>query len=178
MHRLFVAVDIPETHVDTLTQVRDNTLNARWTPSDQYHLTLRFIGDTDDTHMETIRENLAGISHSSFTCNISGLGSFPSRSKPRVLVVRIEDNPALLALQRDVDRVLCELGVETDKKSFRPHITIARLKWAKSEDVEWFMRDHESLELEPFIVSSFYLYESTLRCSGAVHTRLKRYELV
>jgi len=177
MHRLFVAIDIPDEYMRLLAQLRDNSLQARWTPMEQYHLTLRFIGDTDENMLARIQNRLSDITHDRFSCNISGLNVFPSRSKPCVLVVRIEENPDLSALFEKVDGVLSETGVEKDRKPFRPHITIARFKYVRSEDVGRFISRHASFELEPFTVSSFYLYKSVLQRSGAVHTRLARFDL-
>lgn len=175
--RLFVAIDVPDSHVDALRQLEDTSLEARWTPAHQFHLTLRFIGDVDEGAVDAIRSTLASVPGAMLTVRAGGLDVFPSRRRPRVLVVPVEADSSLVRLQRAIDGRLHALGIEPDSRPFNPHITVARLTRASPQSVRGYLRTHASFSLPPFEVDAFYLYESTLSSTGAVHERIGTFSL-
>lgn len=177
MPRLFVAIDLPDEHTEQLRQLRDDAINARWTPPEQYHLTLRFIGDVEDDRVDPIREALSAIQTPPFVLQGQGLGVFPSRRRPRVVFANIDEVTTLMNVQRDIEQTLQELGFEEDAKAFRPHVTLARLKRAPPQDVRAYLQAHQEFTLDPFDVRAYYLYESTLHPSGAVHERIATFAL-
>ena len=105
MPRLFVALDLPEVHKARLAGLRDDALPGRWLRPDQYHLTLRFIGDVDEERAATIAEALSHIQGEAFTLQGRGLGVFPSMRKPRVLFAAIDPAPALMALNDSIEQL-------------------------------------------------------------------------
>src|SRR5690606_24159175 len=131
--RLFVAIDVPETHAAALAGLRSDDLEARWTPAGQFHLTLRFLGDVEDERAGDVAAALGAIPGEPFRLHAQGLDVFPSRRNPRVLVVRVEDEPRLMRLQRGVDAAVRRLGVAADPKSFHPHVTLGRFKRVRSQ---------------------------------------------
>lgn len=177
MPRLFVAVDLPESRSERVAELRDAELNARWTPASQYHITLRFIGDVGAERTEALRESLRTIEAPPFSLAGGGLDVFPSRRRPRVLVVRIGPDPSLERLRNEVERVVVAQGLDPEPKPFHPHVTFGRLRRGSPRAVRRFLKANAGLSIEPFAVSSFHLYGSTLGSDGAEHTILESYPL-
>lgn len=177
MPRLFIAIDLPDDRIDRLRELRDETLDARWTPPDQYHITLRFLGDTNEAKARELRERLSGLDLPPFPIGGEGLGVFPSIRKPRVLVASVNEDPRLLALHGSIARVARELGFEEERKPFNPHVTLARLKNEAPRSVRRYMKSRHNFRIAPFVVDAFRLYESRLGAAGAEHEVLQHYPL-
>lgn len=179
MHRLFVAVDVPDTVKDAIKTICKGLHDARWVDLRQLHLTLRFIGEVEEARFKAIKENLAEISEQPFALTLSGVGFFPPKRLPRVLWVGIDENATLLRLADKIERVLVEKnGVEPEGRKFSPHITIARFREASPAKVAEFAASHRSFRTETFPVEAFHLYSSTLTPSGAEHRREATYPLI
>ena len=177
MPRLFIAIDLPTDRSSSLRELREDALPARWTPPEQYHVTLRFLGDTENSQAETLKNELEAIDLPSFLLGGHGLGVFPSIRKPHVLVARIHEDPGLMVLQSRTDVIATGLGLNEERKPFNPHITVARFAKASSREVRGYLKMHQGFSLEPFFVREFRLYESRLGSEGAVHTVLQHYPL-
>lgn len=177
MPRLFIAIDLPDDRRNGLLDLHDDELPARWNPPDQYHLTLRFLGDVDDAETGRLQEQLSLIDHPPFSIEGQGLNVFPSIRKPRVLVARIDEAPGLVALYGLVSSVASDLGFDPQRKPFNPHVTVARLKNATPRAVRSYLKEHSGFEIEPFRVDEFFLYASRLTPDGALHDVLQRYPL-
>ena len=170
MPRLFVALDLPEDRRPLLEALQTDALSARWTPPEQYHLTLRFIGDVTERQADAVEQALASVPGALFSLQSPGLGVFPSRRKPRVLFADIERANALMTLQHRIDEALLSAGVDRADKPFHPHITVARLKRARPQAVRRYLREQQDFHLAPFPVTEFVLYQSDLTSEGAIHT--------
>ena len=177
MPRLFVAIDLPDGHKTKLAELRDDALPGRWTPLQQYHLTLRFIGEVDEDRAATVEQALADLRGEAFSLQGRALGVFPSRRRPRVLFAALDPAPALLALQTQVEHALRAIGFDAEQKSFHPHVTLARLRRAHPPTVRAFLQAHQTFTLDPCEVNRYYLYESVLRREGALHRRRAMFEL-
>ena len=172
MPRLFTAIDPSDDVREQLRaycDARDVPFEARWTPPANYHITLRFIGDVDDDRAEAVESVLEGVTRDAFTLEPLGLGLLPSRRNPRVLTINIGVSDPLQGLYDDVEEALAAADVDREQRSYRPHLTIARLKNADSGDVRSFLKSAPAPELSTFDIDRFILYESILKPSGAVH---------
>lgn len=176
-HRLFVALDIPEVHASKLYGSRDEHIKARWTSPQQYHLTLQFIGYVDSDLRDTIADALSHIREEGFTLEICGFGAFPSARRPRVIVASLLPSEKLTRLQQAVVHTLSGVGIKPEARSFKAHLTLARLKDVDAMQVQAYLRRHETFHMKPFTVSTFHLYESTLRPTGAVYQKIETYPL-
>ncbi len=134
--RTFVAVEIPP-QIQEIIQRETETLRkaigtsvVRWVPSKNIHLTLKFLGDVSPMNIDTLAEMLRTEAHScpSFDIHISGLGSFPSLKRPRVLLIGIQAPAELEALQRGIESATASLGYESERRGFSPHLTLGRVK--------------------------------------------------
>jgi 2'-5' RNA ligase len=169
MPRLFVAIDLPPAQRDRIQSICSGLPGTRWTPAGQIHLTLRFIGEVDDSLFRQITDTLAKIRTEPLTLTIKGLGHFPPRRLPRVLWVGLEKNDRLLQLRNRIETALVRIGLEPEERKFAPHITIARFKNPSLNRFKDFMATNNLFELPPFPVNEFHIYSSKLTSKGAIH---------
>jgi 2'-5' RNA ligase len=178
MHRLFVAVDLPEQVKEKIAGIVHRGLTgARWVPGEQLHLTLRFIGDADDRMFQEIRRGLSRVTVAPFSLSLKGIGHFPPRGGPRVLWVGVEVPVELGALQERIEDEVVKTGIEAERRRFSPHITVARLKEISPARVSQLEEKNREFSAGPFPVDEFYLYSSILTGEGAIHKREAVYRL-
>ena len=178
MHRLFVAIDLPEEVKRELARFRREEMpGARWVPLDQLHLTLRFIGEVDDTTLAAIRKALGDVRVAPFSLAVQVVGHFPPRKTPHVLWVGADAGAPLADLQGQVEECVQTAGLAPESRPFSPHITIARLRETPPHVVAEFEKRHQAFACPPFQVAAFHLYESTLTAKGAIHALVRSYPL-
>ena len=178
MIRLFVAIDLPDTIKQTLHRCRPHISGGRWVKDEQLHLTIRFIGEVHDDLLHDIRVALQSVDLKPFPLKLQGTGFFPSRRKPRVLWVGIEESSRLKTLHNRIESALVTIGIEPDNRRFVPHITLARFKSPPSAaDTDRFLDSNSGEGIPPFTVRHFSLYSSKLNSTGAVHREEGRYPL-
>jgi RNA 2',3'-cyclic 3'-phosphodiesterase len=178
--RLFVALDPPEAVRAALRELPRPLRGVAWTPPHQYHLTLRFIGETPAEKRAAIEQALATVQVESFILPVSGVGSFPPNRAPRVVWVGVgQGHPRLFQLRQRVDDALLACGrAELDVRRFEPHFTLGRCgPDVSASAVAQFLREHREFEAPPFRAEAFTLYQSELKSGGAVHTPLLRVPL-
>ncbi len=169
MARLFISIDLPERIKDDISDLYMAIPGAKWVGHLQLHLTLRFIGETDNLTENKIISVLSTVKVPPFEITIKGVGHFPPRKHPVVLWVGITENLELLRLQSKIEKALTSIGIAPDTRRFHPHITIARLKESPIEKVALFITSNSLFSTEPFAVSQYHLYSSFLKKEGAYH---------
>ncbi len=177
MPRLFIAIDADSAQRRKLSSIATDELSARWTPADQLHCTLRFLGDTSDDDLKAVEDRLSEIDAAPLPLHGRGLGVFPSLRNPRVLWARVARHPALLELHHQIESAVQELAFAPDRHDFTPHITLARLKDADAEQVYRFVQQHRDWSYPNSLVREFILYQSELTPEGALHTPVAHYPL-
>jgi 2'-5' RNA ligase len=178
MHRLFVAIDLPESVKNSIKSICSGLPDARWVDVRQLHLTLRFIGEVDDGTFDSIKKSLAEITETRFSITLQGVGYFPPKRAPRVLWIGIEDSETLTHLADKVEQVLVRgSGIEPERRKFSPHITVARFRETSASKVAGYLARNSTFRTETFPVDAFYLYSSTLTPKGAIHQREATYAL-
>lgn len=178
MHRLFIAIDLTEEIKAQLAELCSGLPGAHWVPSEQLHLTLRFIGDTDDRLLAHLKDELTAIRLPPFTLSLQRIGCFPSPQRPRVVWTGIQGEATLFQLATAVERVVTAAGLPAEQRPFTPHITLGRLKETKPAEFAVFQTQHAALHSPPFTVNEFHLYSSLLTRNGAIHRREQTYLLV
>lgn len=174
--RLFVAIDPPPHIRDHLAMLCCGLPGARWTPPEQFHLTLSFIGEVDGSTFLDIREALAEMTVPPFSLHLQGVGFFPPRGQPRVIWAGVEKSQPLHHLQRKITTRLFHLGLEPDNRKFSPHITLARLQQTPAGKVGKYLQNNGMFRSQPFVVEQFILYSSLLGRSGALHQAEQHYQ--
>lgn len=171
--RLFAAIDIPEPLRETLAALQnDEELSARWTSPEQFHVTLRFIGEVNKQQARRYSEALSNVTVPPPRCvpqEPAALGALPSRHAPSVLMLELKRTDSLMALYRAVSDALEGEGLDPEDRKYRPHVTIGRLDDGEPETVHRFLRAHDDHTFEPFTANRFVFYESILGPDGATH---------
>ena len=106
---------------------RGGVVGARWLEPEDYHITLRFVGDIDARTAHDIAETLGDIRRPKAHVRFEGLSWFGG-DKPRAIVAKVKADPALMDLQAEHERRLRRIGVEPETRKFTPHVTLARLR--------------------------------------------------
>jgi RNA 2',3'-cyclic 3'-phosphodiesterase len=176
MHRLFVAIRPPEHIRDLLLDAMDHSPDFRWQTDEQLHLTLRFAGEVERPVGDDLADALGRIRTGRFQVRINGVGRFEQR-RAGALWAGIEPKEPLAALAAKVERVCQSVGLEPERRSFHPHITLARWKGRRTREVDDFLRRHNGLVSEPFDVDRFILFESRLSRHGAHYEEVSSYPL-
>jgi 2'-5' RNA ligase len=176
MPRLFSAIEIPQSIAAHLTLLRAGLTGARWIDPENYHLTLRFIGDVDGVTARDFTHALGGIDAAPFELRLNGIGSFGGR-KPRAIFAGIAPSDALDALQRANEHAARKAGLPPEGRNFTPHVTLARLRRARADAVAAYLECQGCVAAEPFMVSRFVLYSSRNSVGGAPYVVEAAYDL-
>lgn len=167
--RLFTAATLPTRVCQALATLHTRDFDARWTPPQQFHLTLRFLGSVEEERVAAIVEALEAVQASPFSLQLDALGVFPSCRKPRVLIVRLMPEAPLVRLHRRIQDALATIGFPPETRRFRPHVTLARLKRPQPAAVQRYLETTAIPALSAFEITAFHLYQSILRPEGALH---------
>lgn len=168
--RLFIALDVNsevEQYLNNINRQLDKGY-AKLKPVAGYHITLKFLGNTEP---EKVKQALANISFTPFELITKGLGHFGKR----VIWAGVEPKEPVIELQREIDKELFKIGFEREKK-FHPHITIARVKKLfNSKRLMATLKDIKKEEI-PLKISSIVLYQSQLTPQGPIYSVVKRFK--
>lgn len=176
MPRIFTGLEIPDTVRQTLSLLRGGLQGARWIDAENYHLTLRFVGDVDADVAREIAGLLGQVRRRTFELRIDGLSSFGGR-RPRALVATVAPTPDLFELQSEHERLMRRIGLEPEGRKFTPHITLARLRDTSSRQVADYLSVRGFFVSPPFEVSRFVLYSSRNSVGGGPYVVEAAYPL-
>lgn len=179
MHRLFIALRPPGGIRAHLVTVMGGVPGARWQDDEQLHLTIRFIGAVERPVAEEIAAVLASIAAPVPRVRICGVGRFDQRGRTDTLWAAVAPGDALAALHRKVDQTLVRLGLDPERRAYRPHITLARLPRSAGHGpaIDRWVADHAGLASDPFTLPHLILYESRLGRDGARYQAIARWPL-
>jgi 2'-5' RNA ligase len=180
--RCFIAFEIPQEVREKIaaTQLFLKKFNepVRWVKPEGVHLTIKFLGDVEESRITEISDKLQHIADQTraFSVKTDGLGAFPNLKRPRVLWVGLlptlqEHGLHLAELFQRINNDLAEVGFKNEQKKFKPHLTIARVKAPLSRRFgEEFAK--LSFEGDEIDFGEIVLMQSTLKPTGAVYTPL------
>jgi 2'-5' RNA ligase len=176
MPRLFTGVEIPPDIVQALASLRGGLPGARWIDPENYHLTMRFIGDVDDATAHEVASVLGRVRRSTFELRMEGLGSFGGR-KPRAVVANVAPSPALMEAQAEQERLMQRIGLEPEGRKYTPHVTLARLRDVSSRAVADYLATRGYFRTASFRVSRFVLFSSRDSIGGGPYVVEAAYPL-
>jgi len=187
--RLFVAISIPE-------PVRDEIIHGqrelqplaprgavRWTRPDQFHLTLRFLGDVPADGVEDLKKSVGAVCRNAWPLSLraEGVGFFPNPRSPRVIWVGINDREGrLVDLQKQIEAAVGPFSPEPGEKNFTGHATLGRLKNPKPSDIRDLAARAQSLAKRLFgewTAHEIEIIRSELSPAGARYTSLAAFRL-
>ncbi len=183
--RSFIAIDLPgdiKSSIDKIIRtVSGDSRGIRWVPTENMHLTLKFLGEVKEELIPEIvrRLVLIGGHYQRFSVGIRGTGAFPNFRNPNVLWVGVDESGALERLFGEIDASLSEIGFERENRKFSPHLTIARVKDRRGIDP--LIKELATFK-EAFFgtieVREILLMKSVLKPSGAEYSRAAVVELM
>jgi 2'-5' RNA ligase len=176
MVRLFTGLEIPPDIADSLSLLRGGLPGARWIEQENYHLTLRFIGDIDDLLAQEIAMLLSKVRRRSFDLRLDGLASFGGR-RPRAIFAAAEPSAPLMELQAEQERLLRRAGLEPEGRKFTPHVTLARLRDSSSRQVADYLATRGHFQSRSFPVARFVLFSSKSSVGGGPYVVEAAYPL-
>jgi 2'-5' RNA ligase len=165
MPRLFTGLEIPKTVGESLALLRGGLPGARWIDPENYHVTLRFIGDVDDDIAQEIAWLLGKVRRKDFELRLDGLQSFGGR-KPRAVIAAVAPSQSVMELQAEHERLLRRVGLDPEARKYTPHVTLARLRDTSSFEVAEYLSARAAFRSLPFSVSRFVLFSSRASVGG------------
>ena len=180
MIRAFIAVQIDAEVIDrisaAISELKPSVPGVRWAAPANFHLTLKFLGDVEETQIARIGATLETQLHPfpRFTINAKGLGVFPDLRRPKILWVGLAGSE-LASLVSRIETALKPLDFAPEKRNFTPHLTIGR--WRQTDrapkTLGEILRSWKEYPFGSTNVDEVVLFQSVLKPEGAVHARLK-----
>lgn len=181
--RCFIAVPLDpalKEGIDaSVADLKKSGADVKWVRAENLHLTIRFLGDTDEGFLPSLQEGLSTVAskYGPMTVGLQGIGLFPRKGSPRVVWIDIRDYRALAGLQQDIEEVLFTLGIQKEDRPFSPHLTIGRVR--SQRNVKTLLGGLQALSDRDFgalRVRSFSLMKSELRPAGPEYTTLREFD--
>jgi len=187
--RSFIAIELPEDIRHQIKLIQDkfklvDPSSSKWVDPDKIHLTLKFLGNITASQINTINNSVAETltGKNKFRLILGNPGAFPDKKRVRILWVGVDgDLQPLNVIQQELDTNLEPSGFEAEKRSFRPHLTLARIydnvsierRQALGNLCDSIISDNKS----SFEVSAIVLFKSELTRSGPMYTKLNSFVL-
>jgi 2'-5' RNA ligase len=174
--RLFTGIEIPAEVALSLSALRGGLPGARWIDPENYHLTLRFVGDVDGAVGRDVMQILGDVHRRAFELAFDRLDQFGGR-KPRAVFVAPSANAALTELQAEHDRLLQRIGLPPEARKYAPHVTLARLKDSSARQVADYLASRGPYRSPTFNVTRFVLFSSKTSGGGGPYVAEAVYPL-
>jgi RNA 2',3'-cyclic 3'-phosphodiesterase len=185
MKRVFIAVKVnPEDKLLNMISLFRAGLkeeNIKWTDPDNFHITLAFLGATEEHNIKLASKMLMEVCKGSpaFEIIIRGAGVFKNLKNPRVIWTATEPSEELILLQDNIKLGLKDIGISIEERAFSPHLTLGRIKSIKSNiALESLITKYGKDLMQRQAVYEIILYESILMHSGPVYKPLGKFALV
>lgn len=182
--RTFIAIKIsPESKLLEMVTLLKKDLKGesiKWVNENNFHLTLRFLGESTLEQVaktEMLLENFTRDVHP-FYFSIKGLGFFKNRNQPRVLFLKIENDGILKKLALELEKQIVSLGFEGDEREFKPHLTLARIKFVKNKNTFYsLVKKFADTEMQKDEVSEIIYYQSILSSGDPIYNPIRIFKL-
>ncbi len=180
--RLFAGLDLPyemRRNLELLLHLLKPKARIQWSPISNLHLTTKFIGEFPEQRLDELKSALESVAQpGALRIAIRGLNWFPNPNQPRVLVAGIQAPDELTALARNTDAACASIGIETEKREFHPHLTLARIRAAEPlTELKMAISELPSTDFGAFSAQAFHLYRSQLNPGGSIYTKLASFPL-
>jgi 2'-5' RNA ligase len=166
MPRLFTGLEIPASIAASLSGYRGGLHGARWIEPDDYHVTLRFIGDVDGA---TAREIMLGLAEGEAgpapEVTLDALASFGG-TRPRAVITHVQPGADLLHLQAEHEALMQRIGLEPEARRYTPHVTLARLRRTAPGEVAAYLALQGLFSPLTFKPAQFVLYSARESTGG------------
>ena len=179
--RTFIAIEVPRAIQDKISSLQDALKKEggkiSWVKPENIHLTLKFLGNVEESKIDQIGEALTKAAEriTPFNMIVKGTGAFPDMRRPRVIWVGVEEaSGQLLNIFNEIEKELSKIGFQKEERRFSPHLTIGRVKTPSG-----ISRLVDKLKTTDFLGGEFtagevVLMKSDLKPTGAVYTPLRK----
>ncbi len=176
--RLFTGISIPAEVLRNLSGLLDILRPAaqlRWSPVYNLHITTRFIGEWPEARLPELIQALQPLAaRAPIPFSISGLGWMPNPHSPRILFAAVRAGDPLSSLAAETDDILAALGSPKENRTYRPHLTLARINDAATplHNLRQTIAKLEQTTFGEFTAPEFSLYLSKPGPAGSIYTQL------
>jgi len=184
MKRTFIGLKIePNAVLLQLLSDLKKSLNGeqlRWIDPQNLHLTLRFLGNTEDSQLIAINNALDDLTpqFNNFTLEIEGLGIFGKRSLPKILWAGVKIPQNVYSLVENIEEILVNAGFVGETKPYSPHLTLCRIKsLSDASNLVNLVDDYNKTHFVTQDMNQIILYESVLKNFGAEYVPLRIFDL-
>ncbi|MBA4795059.1 RNA 2',3'-cyclic phosphodiesterase [Phenylobacterium sp.] len=177
MLRLFAALAVPEEIAQALSARQHDLQGARWRPLEALHITLRFFGEIREDVADDLDGELSRIAGAPLSLELEGVGAFGEGRDVHAVWAGVAENAALRQLAGRCEAAARRAGLSPDRRTYRPHVTLAYLTRPDPADVAAWIQRHNLLKSPPFEVSRFGLYSSQLSPKGSSYRLEQDYPL-
>lgn len=183
--RLFVALVLPDEIKNYLNQIISDLQKAdagvKWVKPEQIHLTVKFLGETNESKVDSIKNSLDNIAEKQKTINVSlsKLGVFPNLVRPKIIWVGLEGEISALANLADkVSNDFEKFGFEKERRKFKAHLTLGRVKSDRGLFELSDLISKYNLSQMQFDFKKLVLYKSVLTPKGPIYSVVSESEFV
>lgn len=169
MVRLFAGLAIPREILPDIEAARGGVESAHWQRDDQLHLTLAFIGEVPRKTAREVEDALAGIYFDPFDLALQGVGVFGKPGQPKTLWLGVENRNPLIFLHEKIVNALDRIDVETERRKFKPHVTVARFRRRASARIGDWLTNNEVLHSRATSIDHFTLFSSERTSEGSFY---------
>ncbi|MCL1811652.1 MAG: RNA 2',3'-cyclic phosphodiesterase [Methanomassiliicoccaceae archaeon] len=174
--RSFVSFEIPEMPAIRETQQKLRAVRGVSVP-DSVHLTLRFLGDVEAKRIKELSARMMSLEkYQPFTVSMKGLGAFPNVRDPRVVWIGAELGDQFQSILCDLDKMLDASSIDYDKKPFKAHVTLGRVKMPSTILTDLLNKERDR-DIGSFTCSEIFLMSSMLTPKGAIHSAINTFDL-
>jgi 2'-5' RNA ligase len=182
--RTFDALSLPREIATAMSSIQEELIashaEVKWDTSDKFHITLKFLGDTEASLIPRIADDLQHSigSFPAFEIAYEDLGGFPNVERPRVVWIGARENPQIKQLQTQVELVCTSFGFPKEDRPFHAHITLGRVKG--SRNLDRLTASLKSITFEPLLArcTHVHIIRSDLKPTGSVYSLLNSIPLV
>ena len=180
MKRTFIAIKIPfaKQEMGIITDIKDalKKEKIKWVESWNLHITLFFLGDTDDNIIQPLTEKLVKQLKTTkyFNLVLKGLGVFKSIRDPKVIWIGINKSSELQMLKNEIDAIMFDFGFKANEREFKPHLTLGRVKFIHNKtEFKDLIEKYKETEFGKVVIDKVIFYESRLTPQGPVYKTIK-----
>jgi 2'-5' RNA ligase len=181
--RTFIALEIPEFAVNKIVNLRDTFFdsgdNIKWEPKNKYHLTLKFLGDTNKSIIKNISDSIEDIAaeYEPFNITFRNFGVFKREGVPKILWAGFDENKRLIEFVNQIDTRMEEFSFQKENRKFKPHLTILRMRG--NEDIQKINKlTSAGTDNFNFSANTIVFFKSELKPSGSEYTSIKKFYLI
>ncbi len=175
--RLFIALPLPNDIRSALAQICGGIAGTRWVEPENFHITMRFIGEAGRGEADDLHTELSAIRFPEFDLALRGIGTFERRSHVHMLWAGLDLAQPVIELHDRIEAAAVRAGFKREQRKFKPHVTLCRFKSYNMPDLGPYLEMNNAFSTPEFTLDHFNLYQSRLGHGGARYEILSEYPL-